>query len=418
MRGLVVWLILAILRLFYPDRRILGQAPKEGPGVVVSNHMNGLVDPLLLQVALDRPLPFLAKSTLFQMPVIGWFVRIFEGIPVYRAGEADPAKNAETFARARQILVRGGWMALFPEGVSHSNSHLMPLKTGAARIVLGGPPGVRIVPIGLTYEDKTIFRSAVSLCISAPIEVDTFRVHGGEHPEDVAALTGAIDAALHRVVLEAEDHEIWRGFRAVAAWMSVGREAPEATEARALALSQAWRALPGERREVLERAARAFAARLEAVGVVDPWLLDAGPPSSAQVLRAALPLVTTAPVALLGALLGWIPYRAVGVVVARLKPEEDLIATSKVLGGMLFLSVWWLAQAVALGLLYNPWLGLAALLLAAPAGFVALRWDERLQRRRRLGRAWWLLWTARGGADAVRAERLALSAQVREALSA
>lgn len=418
MNALVVRFVLALVRLFYPDRRVRGEAPREGAAVVVANHMNGLVDPVLLSAVLGRPLPFLAKSTLFQMPVIGWFVRIFRGIPVYRAGEADPSKNAETFAAARQILAEGGWMALFPEGVSHSNPSLMPLKTGAARIVLGGPPGVRIVPVGLTYEDKTVFRSAVSVSIGPPLEVDRFRRHGGEHADDVAALTEAIGAALHQELLEAEDHEIWRGFRAVASWMAAPREPAEQTEARALALSRGWRALPQARREALERAARGFAARLASVGVRDPWLLDAGPPSAGQVLRAALPLVLTAPVALLGALLGWIPYRAVGVVVARLKPEEDLIATSKVLGGMLFLSVWWVAQAVALGLLYNPWLGLAALLIAPAAGLVALRWDERLSRRRRLGRAWWLLWTARGVADAVRRERAALADQVRAALGA
>lgn len=417
MSRLVVQFILAVLRLFYPDRRVRGRAPEEGPCVVVANHTNGLVDPVLLQVTLGRDLPFLAKSTMFAMPVIGWFIRTFQGIPVYRAGESDPKRNAETFAAARAILARGGWLALFPEGVSHNNPYLMPLKTGAARIVLGGPPGVRIVPIGLTYEDKTIFRSAVSLSIGEAIRVDDFRTQGGEDPSDVEALTQAIDAALHGLVLEAEDHEIWRGFRAVASWLAEVGEAPERTEARALAFSRAWKGLPDDRREPLEQAARAFAARLSAVGVADPWLLDAGPPSAGRVLRAALPLVLHAPIALLGALLGWIPYRAVGVVVGKLKPEEDLIATYKVLGGLLFLPTWWALQALLLGVFYNPWLGLAALLVAPPAGFVALRWDERLQKRRRLGRAWWLLWTARGVAEAIRSERAALAEQVRRVLA-
>src|SRR5688572_17739001 len=111
-----------------------------GTGVIfVLNHPNGLIDPALVFVALPRKISFLAKSTLFKMPVISFLLRTVEALPLYRridAGE-DVSKNQKTFEMAHELLARGGSIALFPEGISHNSSKLLPMKTGAARIALG-----------------------------------------------------------------------------------------------------------------------------------------------------------------------------------------------------------------------------------------------------------------------------------------
>src|SRR5688572_1355798 len=57
----------------------------EGGGILfVSNHPNALIDPALLFIALPRKVAFLAKSTLFKMPVIGYLVRTVGALPLYR----------------------------------------------------------------------------------------------------------------------------------------------------------------------------------------------------------------------------------------------------------------------------------------------------------------------------------------------
>src|SRR5207247_683798 len=81
-----------------------------------------------------------------------------------RRDNVPMARNLETFARCRSLLARGGTIALFPEGSSHNEPAPLPLKTGAARIALEaedehGPLGMRVVPVGLVYEDKERFRS-------------------------------------------------------------------------------------------------------------------------------------------------------------------------------------------------------------------------------------------------------------------
>ena len=92
---------LALIRLFYPVIARTGGLPASGPVIVVANHPNGLLDPLVLCIALGRPVAFLGKSTLFANPLGRFVMESFGAIPVYRASEANTSKNEETFARCR-----------------------------------------------------------------------------------------------------------------------------------------------------------------------------------------------------------------------------------------------------------------------------------------------------------------------------
>src|SRR5579863_5696789 len=158
LEALIRWLAEALVRLYYPVRLVEGaeRIPRDRPVVFVLNHPNGLLDPIVLRVATGRATRFLAKSTLFGNPLGRVAMSAFGSIPVYRAQEAgarapDASRNDEAFARCRAAL------ALFPEGTSHSDPQLRPLKTGAARIALsaerevadgGGRLGAVIVPVG------------------------------------------------------------------------------------------------------------------------------------------------------------------------------------------------------------------------------------------------------------------------------
>ena len=141
----------------------------------VLNHPNSLVDPIFLLCLAPRPVCFLAKATLFKVPITGWLVRAAGSIPVERRQDpgADLTKNREMFGRVRTHLSAGGAVALFPEGTSHSDPRLKPMKTGAARIALGvaSVPPLRIQPVGLFYTAKQAFRSAALVFYGEPFEV-------------------------------------------------------------------------------------------------------------------------------------------------------------------------------------------------------------------------------------------------------
>src|SRR5438034_6170731 len=135
MRALLLPLLRVVLRIFFRRIEVSGtdSVPRVGPVIFVLNHPNGLIDPAFLLCLAPRRVSFLAKAPLFRMPVVGFFCRALDAIPVHRRQDTgfDGAQNRETFEAARRVLAHGGAIAIFPEGASHSEPKLRPLKTGA-----------------------------------------------------------------------------------------------------------------------------------------------------------------------------------------------------------------------------------------------------------------------------------------------
>ena len=135
-RKTILGLLKFALRVYFRRIEIMGRehVPLNSPVIFVLNHPNALVDPVFLFCLAPRRVSFLAKSTLFQMPVIGYLVRALDSLPVYRRKDEgeDVSRNQETFVEARKLLARGGTIGICPEGVSHSEPRLLPIKTGAA----------------------------------------------------------------------------------------------------------------------------------------------------------------------------------------------------------------------------------------------------------------------------------------------
>src|SRR5829696_6348286 len=189
LRRVIKVVLLFALRVFFRRIEVVGRSrvPREGACLFVLNHPNALVDPAFLLCFAPRRVSFLAKSPLFRMPVVGFFVRALDSIPVYRKQDETgdtAALNRKTFGRAAELLRRGCTLAICPEGASHSEPYLLPLKSGAARIALGSVSvkdegdseraslDLKIIPAGLYYTAKTTFRSSALLYFGEPIPVE------------------------------------------------------------------------------------------------------------------------------------------------------------------------------------------------------------------------------------------------------
>src|SRR6185436_15501005 len=158
-----------LLRLFYRRVEVVGaeRIPPRGPLLVLANHQNALVDGMLLLAVIPRRLRPLAKAPLFSNPLIGPLLRMTRAIPVVRRQDTGTAtvENTRMFEAAGRTLAEGGAILIFPEGKSQPEPVLQPLRSGAARLLLGAEAAQgreldsAVVPVGLLFNEPGTFRS-------------------------------------------------------------------------------------------------------------------------------------------------------------------------------------------------------------------------------------------------------------------
>lgn len=191
---LLRWITGIALHWFYNDIRMTGaeRIPVNGPLLIAVNHQNALVDSLVVAWLVPRRVSMTAKATLVDNPFIAFLFRMLHVVPLSRVsdevrkqnGPVNRSRNAQAFAEIFKLLDRDGTLLIFPEGKSHNEAGLEPLKTGLARVALQarderGITGLRILPLGLVFEDKGTPGTAVGAQVGAVIEMDSWQ--GTDH---------------------------------------------------------------------------------------------------------------------------------------------------------------------------------------------------------------------------------------------
>jgi 1-acyl-sn-glycerol-3-phosphate acyltransferase len=440
-RGLAA-LARRVLGIFYRAIEVEGidRLPRDRPLVVVANHTNALIDGALLAGWLPEMPRFLAKSTLWDVPPLVPLLRLAAVTPVYRRHEADPARNAETFARCHDVLAAGGTVALFPEGASHVEPALLPLKTGAARIVLGaeaerGPLGLRVVPVGLVFDVRGRFRSRALIRVGEPIDPLAAAGEGWREqaPDAVRALTEAIERGLAEVTPNFDSWEQARLVGRAAEVLAHGDPDLPLQETLGKGFDARRAALVGyrelerrhpERVRAVAAEVAAYEALLAAAGVRDRQVAARYPlPGVARWLaRTLVALAGWLPLAVIGTVLNLVPYLAVTAVARAFGNPEDQRATFKVLPALALYPLTWALEAWAAARLAaaaggEQWALAAALatLAAGPlTGFAALAFHDRRRRLQAEAKAFLTLRTRRRLAAELRRRREAVRRGVGE----
>ncbi len=336
------------LRLFYRIRVSGPAADLDGPVIFVGNHPNGLIDPSLIYVLTPRQVTFLAKAPLFEIPVIAQLARGMGALPVYRRQD-DPSqmgKNQGTLDACVEALVAGRAVTLFPEGKSHSEPQLADLKTGCARIALRAAvrgARVRIVPIGLTYQQKHRFRSEVLLEVGSALEVD--RPADAEDHDAARALTERIAGALRAVTLNLERWEDLPVIQTAEQLYALRHGEAAADPGRMRRFSRGVEILreeQPERFQALRRETMSFRRRLELVRAApaDLQVVYRRGPVYGFVARNLAALALGLPLFLLGIALFAVPFQLPRLLVAAVRPDRDRVATVKLVCMMLLAPLW------------------------------------------------------------------------------
>jgi glycerol-3-phosphate O-acyltransferase/dihydroxyacetone phosphate acyltransferase len=424
------------LRWFYRDVQVR-HADRVPPGVrpllLVVNHPNALVDALLVGWAMPRPITITAKATLFENSAFAWFLRYMGVVPLRRASDerrrraaADPTpgvdRNTEAFRAILGRLERGGAVLIFPEGKSHDEPALAPLRTGPARIALqahreGRVRGLAILPIGLVFERKEAPRSRVLVDVGEPLDVSSWvtaarAASGGANrtasgATETDALTEEIDRRLRDVTLNyatADEAARARGLARVFASLlddptPVGaRRSLEDEVELERRLAQARRLLEGERADptVRTRAERlldrldAFehTLRAERIAIDDVAISVRRRHGARFALREGALLAVAGPVALWGRLNHWLPFRLARALGERDITSRDQPAMRTILAGLVFVLLFYGAATALVAQLAGAATAIAYLVSLPIAADVDLRFAERMRRARQRMRAY------------------------------
>lgn len=399
--ALVRVLVRGLLAVFYQRIDVVGaeRIPSAGPLIVAANHHNSLVDAMLLLAVVPRRLRTLANAPLFKHPLIAPFLHLAGALPVNRRQEAgsDPAKNDALFAATTATLRAGGAILIFPEGRTQPEPVLLPLRTGAARMLLAaeaeaGCPPVTLLPLGLVFHAPGTFRTGRALVlVGPPVLAEDARALCAAGSSDVAArlLTDRLADALRARIVEAHDRETLRLLElAEEVWREEAEEAAPNEVARVAWLQRAMQTYRGVREsepgraEALRREVDAFAGEMERAGMAARHLSHDSTPSRVArfVLGEAVALILGAPLALVGILIHAIPYTLTDLAVRFLARTAEEEATDKIVAGLLFYPVVWTVEGWCLLRFGGGWALAIFLLALLPVGFFAIAWKTRFSR--------------------------------------
>ncbi len=394
----IVGLARLLSHLFFRSVEVVGREriPSAGPVVLVANHTNGLVDPLLLLAVAPRTPRFLGKSTLWKSVLLRPFLRLAAVVPIHRQQDGPSTTgNDESLRVCRAVLASGGAVALFPEGISHDEPTLQPLKTGAARIALGAAcddmvPGVVVIPVAMIFDARARFRSRALVRVGAPITLDPFAcLYQSDSRAAVVALTTEVEDRLRTL---GPDYESWQQATELAAIAeilvgpAVGESGPAVALHERERLAGRLAALaddPGQGPAVaaLRDAHARYRHDLALLGVDDAHVVAgfSRERSSWFGLGLVARLVLWLGPVTVGVAGNWLPYRAVGRL-ARIPRTEGMRATFKLLGSVVVFPVWWVGLGGLAWALVEWWIGVVIVVLVPLSGYVAVRGLERWRR--------------------------------------
>jgi 1-acyl-sn-glycerol-3-phosphate acyltransferase len=371
------------LRWYYRDVEVVGaeRVPPDAPLLIVANHPNAVIDPMLVATAVSRRITFTGKATLFDNPFSRVFLSAVGMVPLRRAsderarrqagGAPDPARNADAFRAVIAALAHRRAVLIFPEGKSHDDPSIAPLKTGTARMALqartAGVRDLAIVPIGFVFEDKSRPRTRVLVEIGEVLALDRW-VDASDAdadgstaagPDAVDRLTDEIDGRLRAVTTNYETTAAAAEVAQVSALLAADGSGALGNDVRWADLVAVRRRVDAARRVLGQAAARGGdlarradglrsrlraleqAAAAEGLDLRDATI-DTSLGSGAKfVVRETAITMLAAPFALLGRLIHWPALTiARGVASRTSESGSDPAMQTMVVGAPLVLATW------------------------------------------------------------------------------
>lgn len=135
--------------------RHLERIPEVGGGLILANHQSYL-DPLLIGLPMQRPVSFIARDSLFRVPIIGWILKKTYVMPINR----DSA-GTESVREAVKRMHAGYLVGVFPEGTRSTDEEIGPIKPGF--VALARRSKLPIYPVGIAGASRVMPKGGLRL---------------------------------------------------------------------------------------------------------------------------------------------------------------------------------------------------------------------------------------------------------------
>ena len=295
------------------------------------------------------------------------------------------------------VLEQGGIVLVFPEGKSHSDPELAPLKTGLARIALMARDERRltvpIVPVGLTFERKWEPRSRVLMHVGRPVSADAVApnadaVTASDRPRECRTPRG------HAQLPDADDaRRVLAVSTTLAGVLDVFRplRAPDPPLAESVRVAQRINAIAPRLLELEPTVAARVQRFLERFAEFEQVIqdnaiaasdvqMDTGVGAGAWfVIRELLIGAVAGPLALWGRANHWLPVRIARWLALRRSRTPDEPAMNTIVAGLVLVLTFYSAQTIFVGWMFG-WITALAYAISLP---ISATWDFRYADRLR-----------------------------------
>jgi 1-acyl-sn-glycerol-3-phosphate acyltransferase len=388
--------VAASSRMFF--RRIHLEGTKHIPPdsakfIMVANHQNGMMDPVMLCTWFPRQLHFLTRADIFQKPLANKIFRSFNMLPVFRERdrvEDISGRNAEIFNECAARLAEGHVIALFPEGTHGNKKHLRPLKKGVARLAFSAAEEypdlerLMILPAAVDYSDFFDYRSELTVRIGCPIDLKPFLdIFRQDAPGATKLLMAEVRSQLEKCMVHYESPDWYATGRAC--FQLARTETGQDNEREfASAFNNRIRTMNPEESEGFRQLVSDYRTVCRKLKLSEASFQQT--PSLAKRIWLGL----SAPVALLAVLLHLLPYWFIERTIRKSVRDEHFISSARLVLTTFGFPMWWFILASTTAVITKNGfmlpIGILALFLSAEitlhAGDIYRDWRQVMRKKK------------------------------------
>ena len=396
-----------VFNQYYSKIEVTGleNIPKDAPVIFAPNHQNAVMDALVVLFSSPGDTVFLARADLFRKPLLARALNNLKILPVFRIrdGVGELGKNQEIFDITVGVLHRKHQLCLMPEGNHGSYRRLRALVKGIFRIAFKtqethkDQPYVKIVPVGLDFQDYTKHHQTLLVNYGKPIEVsDYWKTFEENGPRGVNRIRDHLASELKELMIHIKTkdyYDTYMGLRTIynptmreKLGLS-GKTLTDRFRADKTMISKLNQVLETDEPKIqtLHEKVTTYLAELRRMNIRD-WVVAKKGYSLLQTLWRWLTLLITLPIFIYGLINNALVYFLPVLLVKNIK-DRQFHSSVKAGAAMLFIfPFFYLLQTLLVGIFTGPWwIWVTYLILLYPTGKFALHWYFRIKKTLRAG---------------------------------